>query len=202
MNWVPNFCIYQALRITVVLTTCPLVLCGGSIGALTLTYPSLGITTISSGLLSCTLTILGLIGTLGSAKKSRYAVLAYSISLLLLCILEVVAGGFLYTRYELVTNFIEADMKESQKDDQILAKRFWSSFKVQNQCCLEEEFYKSCQQSCIDVQKALFNSMLPSLGSTVLIIFFYQLFSACAALCFFHFFMPSSYYKAQVSMRR
>ena len=108
-----------------------------------------GITTISSGLLSCTLTVLGLIGTLGSAKKSRYAVLAYSISLLLLCILEVVAGGFLYTRYELVTNFIEADMKESQKDDQILAKRFWSSFKVQNQCCLEEEFYKVTQGSTV-----------------------------------------------------
>jgi len=198
MNWVPNFCVYQALRITVVFTTCPLVLCGGSIAALTLSYP-LGVTTIGTGVLSCTLTVLGLIGTLGSAKKSRYAVLIYSISLLLLCILEVVAGGLLYTKYEFVADFIKNDMISSQQDERILARKYWASFKAQSQCCLEEEFYKSCQQSCIDVQKAFFNSMLPKLGSTVLIIFFYQLFSACAALCFFHFFMPSNFYKAQTS---
>lgn len=199
MGWIQSFCIYQALRFMVVVTSLPMVIGGTGITTLVLSYPHLAIGSLLIGTSGFFYTIIGLIGTLAAIKKSKYATLSYGITLLLLCGVEVLLGGLFYLNLEDIKQYIDKDLSDGQETSSTHDKTAWDQIQNQYKCCLQSDNQLSCSIDCISALQHEFNAHLASFGTVAILFFFFQLMSACCALSYYNFFMPSYIYKERLS---
>lgn len=144
-------------------------------------------------------TTVGLIGTLAAIKKSKYATLSYGITLLLLCGVEVLLGGLFYLYIDEVKEYVDSDLSNGQDRNSKHDRRAWSQVRNQYNCCLKSDIQMSCSMDCISALRQDFHSYLPSIGTVAILIFFFQLLSACCALSYYNFYVPSTEYKERVA---
>lgn len=195
MDWIRPFCIYQLFRALVLITSLPMLILGAGLSSLLLRYPHLDSGGIVLAIMSTFLTIIGLSGNLSSIKKSKYATLAYGITLLLVCGVEVSVGCIIYFKYESLSLFIREDLIASQRDVQY--QKPWTDFKEQFDCCLND-YKNNCSMTCIDQLRRLFYSKLFQIGNILIALFFFQLISACLSLCLYGYYLPSEVYKSEI----
>lgn len=200
MSWIQSFCAYQALRFMVVVTSLPMVICGSGVSTLVLAYPHIAAGSLLIGTSGVFFTTVGLIGTLAAIKKSKYATLSYGITLLLLCGIEVLLGGLFYLYLDQVRDFVESDLSQGQRRTSKPDRKAWARVERQFKCCLESDIAPkmSCSTDCISALRHEFNSFMPSIGTIAILVFFFQLVSACCALSYYNFYVPSSEYKPRV----
>jgi hypothetical protein len=175
-----------------------MVICGTGLSTLVLSYPHIAAGSLLVGTSSFFFTTVGLIGTLAAIKKSKYATLSYGITLLLLCGVEVLLGGLFYLYLDEVKEYVDNDLYNGQLRTSEHDRKAWAQIKNRKNCCLKTDNQMSCSMDCISALRQDFHSFLPSIGTAAILIFFAQLISACCALSYYNFYVPSSEYKERV----
>jgi len=199
MSWLQSFCIYQVLRFWVVVTSLPMVILGCGISTLILVYPHLASGSLLLALSAFFFTLIGLMGTLAAVKKSKYATLSYGITLLLVCGVEVLLGGLFYLYLDEIRLYIEDDLTRGQQRSSKHDQKAWRHFHKNLNCCFRNQTSSLGCVDCISALRQEFHSYVPSLGTVAIFAFFFQLISACCALSYYNFYVPSADYKSRLA---